>query len=86
MHGELLTFTGKFHFEKRAVVWKNEGLNGKRRNEMKCVMGASTVYNRDERRENEEARAPIIITRLVFGDKMPRDPIGRTHQPDATRI
>lgn len=32
------------------------------------------------------ARAPIIITRLVFGDKMPRDPIGRTHRPDATRI
>lgn len=32
------------------------------------------------------ARAPIIITRLVFGDKMPRDPIGRTHRLDATRI
>ena len=32
------------------------------------------------------ARASIIITRLVFGDKMPRDPIGRTHRPDATRI
>lgn len=52
---------------------------------MEGVMGASTVQSVDAR-ENGEARAPIIITRLVFGDKMPRDPIGRTHRPNATRI